>query len=185
MGASQISVTLFHGTQKTTFPVGATPGKNLRWKVFTIDARTAKMYPNVDNEELHQAPYVEKKENYHGEVTQDWNNCLDHAMWCTLAHGELITGFKRSGPVNLNNFQEASVGLIKESPKVECTATEVGFGGPEEKWGVCKTGSVHVGPAPQRGWLRSFHAIGGAAVGADHVLRYRRCRRGLRRVHRR
>merc|ERR1719235_2343686 len=31
MGASQISVTLFHGTQKTTFPVGATPGKNLRW----------------------------------------------------------------------------------------------------------------------------------------------------------
>merc|ERR1719235_2343687 len=54
MGASQISVTLFHGTQKTTFPVGATPGKNLRWKVFTIDARTAKMYPNVDNEELHR-----------------------------------------------------------------------------------------------------------------------------------
>jgi hypothetical protein len=140
MGASDISVTLFHGTEKTTFPVGATPGSSKRWKVFTIDARTAKMYPNVDNEELHQAPYVEKKENYHGEVTQDWNNCLDHAMWCTLAHGQLITGLKRSGPVNLNNFQEAAIGLVKESPEVDCTAHEVGFGGPDEKWGVCKTG---------------------------------------------
>jgi hypothetical protein len=129
LGDSNINVQVWTGsTAGTAWPVPSTVGADLWYSVFTIDARTAKIYKG----KRHEAPYVTNQE------TGNWYQSTGNT-WSKTPQGKLLAGFKRdgSGLSAIDRFKSLEV---RSTSKVECSQPSITSSGSGASWATCPEG---------------------------------------------
>lgn len=143
MGDSAIHVKVYTGaTEGTDWPVPKTSGSKIWWPLFTIDARTKKIYAGARR----QGPYVTNQ------VSLNWYASTGNT-WSKTPDRTLLAGMRRSSEGGLDQVTRALSVDIRSTTKIECTQTEVSSH--EAGWKECPAGTY------LNGFLRLNNHLGG------------------------
>jgi len=133
LGASAVKIKLYKGGSGTeNYEIPKSVGADLWYTVFTIDARTEKVYNGPG--EFHEAPYLaDWKET-------NWYQCMDWDSWCHTPSDTLLIGFYRTAIGGLSKISKSSSMKVEMASKITCKEKDVDFSGKDGKWATCPPG---------------------------------------------
>lgn len=177
LGDSEITVKTFNSTSSTAMLWNVTTdtmetvsgdakencagcnGPSWYTTIFTIDARKGVVGTRIFPGERHDPPYLDSESN------QNWWHCSDNSAWCKVNHGELVSGFERSGSTGgLSNINRAKAIKVKNAAKIHCIEKQIDMSGSGKKWGECDPGTF------MKGFIRQGTALATGSSGAHQIV---------------